>query len=134
MKITKGAQVRLRTTNGGDTVVTLLEDYVPTYSATLATSHGSWFSVEAWRIKSIEVVDLNAEYARKTQVAAQMADSTYRSGGLNGMHAELAFLRRSDADPVVIGEFERLYHAQIKISTPLTHALRERVNSKRAQS
>lgn len=56
---------------------------------------------------------VNVEYARKAQVAAQMADTAYLNGSLSGMQAELAFLRRSDADPVVIAEFERLYHNQV---------------------
>lgn len=134
MKIMKGAQVRLQTTNGGDSIVTLLEDYVPTYSALMEGS-GGWFRVSAGRIKSIEVVSLNAEYVRKTKVAARMAESAYSNNrGLEGMHAELAFLRRSDADPVVIAEFERLYHNQIKLVTPLTHALRERVAAKQVKA
>ena len=32
------------------------------------------------------------------------------SGGLNAMDEELKWLRQDDADPVIIGEFERLYH------------------------
>lgn len=56
---------------------------------------------------------LNAEYVRKTQVAAQMADASYIAAGLEGMATELAFLRRMDADPVVVAEFERLHHNQI---------------------
>lgn len=58
MKIQKGTQVRLRTTNGGDTVATLLEDYVPTYRALLQGS-GGWFSVGPERIKSIQPVAVN---------------------------------------------------------------------------
>lgn len=56
---------------------------------------------------------INPEYARKCLVAADMADSSYLAGGLDAMHAELAFLRRQEADPVVIAEFERLYHRQV---------------------
>lgn len=56
---------------------------------------------------------MNPEYSRKLKVAAEMADAAYLSGGLDGMHRELASLRRLDADPVVIAEFERLYHRTI---------------------
>jgi HAMP domain-containing protein len=55
---------------------------------------------------------LNPAYVRKTLVAAQLADAAYIKGGLAGMQDELASLRRTDADGVVIAEFERLYHVQ----------------------
>jgi hypothetical protein len=55
---------------------------------------------------------INPEYLRKTAIAAELADSAWLRGGLDGMHAELASLRRLDSDPVIIGELERLYHAQ----------------------
>ena len=56
---------------------------------------------------------INLEYLRKTAVAAQIATDSYRAAGLNGMHAELVFLRYMDADPVTIGELECLYHRQV---------------------
>jgi hypothetical protein len=45
-----------------------------------------------------------------------MADEAWLRGGLDAMHEELGFLRGSDADPVVIGEYERLYHRMVKRS------------------
>lgn len=54
--IKKGTQVRLQTTNGGDTIAILLEDYVPTYRALLQGA-GGWFSVGPERIKSIKPVN-----------------------------------------------------------------------------
>lgn len=56
---------------------------------------------------------INPEYQRKIAVAGQLADDAWLSGGLDAMHAELKSLYRSDADPVIIGEFERLYHKQL---------------------
>lgn len=57
---------------------------------------------------------LNPAYVRKILVATQMADAAYLNGGLTGMLSELAFLRRSDADSIILAEFERLYHAHIR--------------------
>lgn len=59
MKIKKGTTVRLQTTNGGDTIVRLLEDYVPTYCAVVQGTAG-WFTVGADRIKSIrQAINVN---------------------------------------------------------------------------
>ena len=55
------------------------------------------------------------EYIRKTQVAAQIADESYSKGGLDGLHEELTFLRRMDADPLILAEVERLYHQQLSV-------------------
>lgn len=60
----------------------------------------------------------NPEYVRKTQVAAQLADDAWLRGGLDEMDAELKELRRGDADPVIISEFERLYHGQMRRVLP----------------
>jgi len=54
----------------------------------------------------------NPNYTRKIHVAETMADAAWLKGGLDGMQAELASLRRLDADIVIISEFERLYHKQ----------------------
>ena len=59
---------------------------------------------------------IHPEYTRKCLVAAGMADEAWLRGGLDAMHEELGFLRGSDADPVVIGEYERLYHRMVKRS------------------
>lgn len=53
-----------------------------------------------------------AEYTRKMAVAADMATSAYIKGGLDGMREELRSLLRIDACPLIISEFERLYHRQ----------------------
>ena len=58
-----------------------------------------------------------AEYTRKLVVGAGLAASAWVRGGLDEMHAGLASLRRADADPVVIAEFERMYHMQCVRST-----------------
>jgi hypothetical protein len=55
---------------------------------------------------------INAEYARKVSMAERMADDAWLLGGLDAMHAELASLRRLDADDVVIATVERCYHNQ----------------------
>ena len=55
----KGTLVRIRTTNGGDAVVKLLEDYRPTYSIAIENycyAAGHQWVMPAGRIKSIEVV------------------------------------------------------------------------------
>jgi hypothetical protein len=57
---------------------------------------------------------MNQEYTRKVQVAAHMADEAWLRGGLDGMAAELQWLRGNDADPVIIAEVHRLYHQQCK--------------------
>lgn len=61
---------------------------------------------------------VNPEYTRKLTVAAQMADSAWLRGGLDGMEDELRSLRSLDADPVIIAELERLYHRQIIRTLP----------------
>jgi len=61
---------------------------------------------------------INPAYSRLCNVAASIADAAYIAGGLDGMHAELCSLRRSDANPVVIAEVERLYHNQCKRVLP----------------
>lgn len=61
---------------------------------------------------------INAEYARKCAVAADMADAAWLRGGLDAMHEDLRSLLRIDADPVVIAEVERLYHNKIISTTP----------------
>jgi hypothetical protein len=61
---------------------------------------------------------INPEYLRKTMVAAQRADDAWLRGGIDEMDAELKWLRRNDADPVIIGEFERLYHKQMRQVLP----------------
>lgn len=53
-----------------------------------------------------------AEYMRKIHVAAEMAEAARVKGGLEAMEAEQAFLRGMEADPVVLAEYERLYHAE----------------------
>jgi hypothetical protein len=56
-RINKGTKVRIRTTNGGDAVVTLLEDYRPTYTVCVEPSCGrGYYFVSPDRLKSIEVV------------------------------------------------------------------------------
>jgi hypothetical protein len=50
----KGTLVRVRTTNGGDSIATLVEDYEPTYAATLRSTYDNTFIVEAARLKSLE--------------------------------------------------------------------------------
>jgi hypothetical protein len=61
---------------------------------------------------------INPEYLRKTTIAAQLADDAWLRGGLDEMDAELKGLRRNEADPVIIGEFERLYHKQMRQVLP----------------
>lgn len=65
-------------------------------------------------IKSHASKVINPEYLRKTKVAGQLADDAWLRGGLDMMDVELKWLRRNDADPVIIGEFERLYHNQMR--------------------
>jgi hypothetical protein len=62
---------------------------------------------------------LNAEYDRKQCVAKDLADQAYLADGLRGMEDELAFLRGSNADPVVLAEFERLYRNQVRHNAAL---------------
>ena len=66
----------------------------------------------------------NPEYLRKTMVAAQLADDAWLRGGIDAMDAELKWLRRNDADPVIIGEFERLYHKQMRQVLPEQRLMR----------
>ena len=61
---------------------------------------------------------INPEYLRKTKVAGQLADDAWLRGGLDAMDAELKWFRRNDADPVIIGEFERLYHNHMRRVLP----------------
>ena len=56
---------------------------------------------------------INPRYLSKVTEAARIADAAWIAGGLDAMHAELASLRRLDADAVIIGELERLYHRQM---------------------
>ena len=56
---------------------------------------------------------INPEYSRKLQVAAEVADAAWISGGLDALQSELASWRRSDADPVIIAELERMYHKMV---------------------
>lgn len=51
----KGTRVTLRTTNGGEIVVTLIHDYKPSYPATVQRADGGYFTVMADRIKSVEL-------------------------------------------------------------------------------
>ena len=55
---------------------------------------------------------INPEYARKITIAGEMADDAYVAGGLDTMRDELRSLRRLASAPVIVGEFERLYHRQ----------------------
>jgi hypothetical protein len=68
--------------------------------------------------KSHATKAVNPEYRRKAKVAAQRADNAWLRGGLDEMDAELKWLRRNDADPVIISEFERLYHNQMRRELP----------------
>jgi len=61
---------------------------------------------------------INPEYLRKAQVAAQLADDAWLRGGIDAMDTDLKWLRRNDADPVIISEFERLYHKQMRNVLP----------------
>jgi len=61
---------------------------------------------------------INPGYLRKTKIAGQLADDAWLRGGLDAMDEELKKLRRDDADPVIVGEFERLYHKQIRQVLP----------------
>jgi len=61
---------------------------------------------------------INPAYLRKIAYATELADTAWIRGGLDAMHGELASLRRLDADPVIVGELERLYHRQILRTTP----------------
>lgn len=65
------------------------------------------------RARSHATKQINPEYLRKTKIAGQLADDAWLGGGLDAMDKELKWLRRNDADPVIIGEFERLYHKQM---------------------
>lgn len=65
----------------------------------------------------------NPAYTRKINVAAEIADSAWLRGGLDAVQDELRSLRRTDADPVVIAEVERLYHKQcLRVLPPATVA------------
>jgi len=54
--IKKGTIVRIKTTNGGETIGRLLEDYRPTYDVvyTCDTNRWSYAIIPTWRIKSVE--------------------------------------------------------------------------------
>lgn len=52
--ITKGTQVRVRTTNGGDIVATLLQHYRRTYDVVIASGNG-YATISMWRVVSVEV-------------------------------------------------------------------------------
>jgi hypothetical protein len=83
------------------------------HHATLPREMGRRFSRRPHATKSI-----NPEYLRKTTVAAQLADDAWLRGGLDEMDAQLKWLRRNDADSVIISEFERLYHKQMRQVLP----------------
>ena len=72
-------------------------------------------AVTAWEYAGAKIAFTtgNAEYDRKTCVAKDLADEAYLRGGIVEMHTELKWLYRHEADPVIIAEFERLYHRQI---------------------
>lgn len=55
---------------------------------------------------------INPEYARKMEAAAILATRSFHEAGLDGMHAELRSLRRTDACPLIIAEVERRYHSE----------------------
>jgi len=54
--IKKGTMVRIRTTNGGDSVCCLAEGYRPTYDAVIESRDPRFGRISAGRIASIEVV------------------------------------------------------------------------------
>ena len=70
------------------------------------------------KTKSSAAKPINPEYLRKTTIAAQLADDAWLRGGLEEIDAELKWLRRNDADPVIISELERLYHKQMRQVLP----------------
>ena len=53
--ITKGIAVRIKTSNGGDTVAVLLENYRPTYDAVIVWGN-SYAIIARERITSVEPV------------------------------------------------------------------------------
>lgn len=55
--IPKGTMVRVTTTNGGDSVATLAEDYRPTFTAFLINEYGMAFTIDPYRLKTIEAVE-----------------------------------------------------------------------------
>ena len=58
--INKGTIVTIRTTNGGESTVKLLEDYRPSYGVHIENqcyAAGMQSFMPSWRIKSIEVVN-----------------------------------------------------------------------------
>lgn len=57
----------------------------------------------------------SAEYLRKIQTAKELASAAFDRGGADAVHAELASLRRLDADPAVLAEVERVYHRAVKL-------------------
>lgn len=55
--ISKGTEVRVRTTNGGESYGTLERDYVPTYAVWFKPNRdGSPYVITAQRLKSIELM------------------------------------------------------------------------------
>lgn len=62
MMIPAGTPVRLLTTNGGDTVVTLdhrteiASDNIPTYPVTVTNAFGGSFTVMPQRVRSLTIV------------------------------------------------------------------------------
>lgn len=62
------------------------------------------------------------ERARLAGLAGKMADDTFAQAGLNGMRVWLTCLRRSEANPVIIAEFERLYHNRVAPGPCTDHA------------
>lgn len=51
--IRKGTKVEIRTTNGGHTFATLLEDYRPTYHVVIDRPNNGYAIIEPERIKSL---------------------------------------------------------------------------------
>lgn len=54
-EIPKGTLVRLQTTNGGDTIVTVVNTYRPSYGGWFSLYGLDTFYVEPTRIKSVEI-------------------------------------------------------------------------------
>lgn len=54
--ISRGTTVRVRTTNGGDTVAVLAENHYPTYDVVLA-DRDAWFIIPSFRVSSVEIAD-----------------------------------------------------------------------------
>lgn len=57
------------------------------------------------------------------KAAGALADQAWLRGGLDAMQEELASLHRTEACPVLIAEFRRLYHRQCLRALPTDEAL-----------